>query len=606
MKSFRGILALACGFVGLTTSAHAQWVEQSISLRPGWNAVFLEVDPSPEDCDTLFAGLPVESVWDWNRQDDSVQFLQDPASLIPGTPGWLTWFPGGHPVSSQTTLFILRDGRPYLIKLADNAPTVTWTVKGRPSLRRITWQAGAVNFVGFHVAEQAPTFATLFASEVGLVGQPIYRLGASGRWEQVSSPTTERPRSGEAYWVRCRLPARWAGTVEVGSGSRQGLVFTGALTETSLRVRNSSSAARNVSVRLLNSAPPPAGEPALAGLVPLEYWKSDYANVDLGWEPLPAILSYTGLPPGAEWNVRLAVRRPVGAVVSPGAQYQGLLEVTDDLGARWVVGVAASSASGEVLTGPLQPSGAHDNFRHAGLWVGEAVINAVSQPAHPGDPIAPRPAGSEFSFRLIVHVDGGGIARLLQRVYLVRKPATMVPDPEHEGYNVIDQPARTVVVTDEALIPVIIGSGAMEGRRISSAAFAFDQPIPLSGGPFGEGTLGGVVTLDYRDALNPFRHGYHPDHDNLDERFESTLPEGGESFTVTRQVAMEFTGIDPLGLDPPGWGEVEIGGSYRETFRGLHRSAIETSGHFRLVRVVRAPALNDSEGGMASAAFLLR
>ncbi|HSH15605.1 MAG TPA: hypothetical protein VLD18_06210, partial [Verrucomicrobiae bacterium] len=60
--------------LALPDSLRAQWHQQSIQLRPGWNAVFLEVRPEPEDCDTLLAGLPVESVWDWNRSADSVQF----------------------------------------------------------------------------------------------------------------------------------------------------------------------------------------------------------------------------------------------------------------------------------------------------------------------------------------------------------------------------------------------------------------------------------------------------------------------------------------------------------------------------------------------------
>ena len=601
MINIRFILALGCGLVGLPQVVEAQWAQQSIPLRAGWNAVFLEVDPSPEDCDSLFAGMPVESVWDWNRQLDSVQFLQDPASLVPGVAGWLTWFPPGHALASQTSLFILRDGRPYLIKLADNAPPTNWVVTGKPSLRRVNWQAGAVNFVGFHVGAQGPTFSSLFSGEPGLASQPVYRLGTTGVWEQISSPASERPRSGEAYWVRCRLPAQRSGTIEVDPGSRQGLSFADGIAEGALRVRNTSTAARSITIRLLPSANPPVGEAPLIGLVPMEYWKTDYANIAIGWEPLPPTLSFQGLPVGAEWNIRVGVRRPVGAVVAPGSEYQGLIEVTDDLGTRWLVAVSASPGSDAVVSGALQPSDAHNGFAHAGLWVGDAVINAVSQPAHPGNPTLPRPAGGEFTYRLMVHVDGGGQARLLQRAYLVRKPPVLAPDPDNPGFNIEVELARTVVATDDGLISGLIGNGAVVGRRISSAAFGFGQPQVLSGGPFGVGALSGQLTLGHNDPLNPFKHVYHPDHDNLDARFEQALPEGRESFTVIRQISLDFTGTDPLGLNPPGWGESEIGGIYRETFTGLHRSAIQISGTFRLVKVVRVPDLNDSTGGLASA-----
>ena len=81
------IFALVSFICALANQAHAQWAWQQIVLRPGWNAVFLEVDPAPEECAALFAGMPVESVWDWNRSADSPQFVQDPGTLIPGAPG---------------------------------------------------------------------------------------------------------------------------------------------------------------------------------------------------------------------------------------------------------------------------------------------------------------------------------------------------------------------------------------------------------------------------------------------------------------------------------------------------------------------------------------
>jgi hypothetical protein len=143
------------------------------------------------------------------------------------------------------------------------------------------------------------------------------------------------------------------------------------------------------------------------------------------------------------------------------------------------------------------------------------------------------------------------------------------------------------------LIPQIIGDTEIIGRRASSAAFGFTQPVALAGGEFGTGTLTNKLTLDYNHPLNPFRHVYHPDHNNLDERFEQTLPEGKESFSVTRSLRLEFTTTDPLGLNPPGWRDTEVGGMYRETISGLHRSAINVSGNFRLVRVLTTAALNE-------------
>jgi hypothetical protein len=582
--TIKNVLAFALTLGALAHEARAQWVQQQIVLKPGWNAVFLEVKPAPEECDAVFASLPVESVWDWNRTTDSAQFVQDPRTLIAGSPDWLTWFPTNHPLASETSLFTLRDGRPYLIKLADNAPITRLTVTGKPSLRGITWQAGGLNLVGFHVATNAaPTFATLFAGEAGLTNQPVYRLNAAGAWEQIPNLATTGPKPGEAYWVRCGAPAIRSATIEVNPGSRQGLRFGKDAVEQTVRIRNTSASARNISMRVLSSATPPAGQPQFAGAAPLEYRAQNFAQAQFDWIPLTNVLSFASLSPGAEWNVQLAVRRAGLPQPPAGAQFQSVLEVTDDAGARWLIAVSDA---------PTLQSADNGTNAFAGLWIGEAVINAVSQPAHPSDPMLTRPAGGNFQFRLIVHVDATGIARLLQNVFLVRKPPTFKPDPENPGFNVVDQPAQAVAVTDESLIPQIVGDAEIIGRRASSAAFSFTQPLVFAGGPFGAGTLTNSVTLGYNDPLNPFKHVFHPDHNNLDERFEQTLPEGKESFTVTRALRLEFTTTDPLGLNPPGWGATELGGNYRETISGLHRNAINVSGNFRLVRVLTTAVLN--------------
>jgi hypothetical protein len=97
--------------------ASAQWTNQTVVLRPGWNAVFLELQPEPRECDVLFAGMPVESVWAWNRRFTPIQFIQDPSKLIPGQPDWLTYVPSSHPARATMNLFTLQGNRAYLIKL---------------------------------------------------------------------------------------------------------------------------------------------------------------------------------------------------------------------------------------------------------------------------------------------------------------------------------------------------------------------------------------------------------------------------------------------------------------------------------------------------------
>jgi hypothetical protein len=584
----RQVVAITGLLLGMSkTPTHAQWQQQSIALRPGWNAVFLEVQPAVEDCDAVFTGMPIDSVWDFNRVVDLPQFVQDPTTLVPGAPGWLTWFPPNHPLAGQGSLFTLRDGRPYLVKVATNAAPFTWTIVGRPSLRPSSWAAGGMNLAGFHVGSIGPSFQTLFAGEAGLVSQPVYSLDAAGVWRRILDLANTRVRANESYWIRCTAPAQRSGTILVDPGSRQGMEFASGQTEQLLRIRNTSAGARTITLRLLTSATPPPGQAPSAGPVPLQYWRSDYAATNFEWAAFPPTLAYTALPSGQEWHVRLGAKL-TDIPVSPGARYQSVLEVVDDAGTRWLVPLSARPPGDSSPAGFAAASVASS---FSGIWVGDAVLNAVSQPARPSNPHAPRPAG-QFTFRLILHVDGNGTARLLQSIYLVRKPAVLAPDPGNPEFNREAEPARVLALTDESLIPSLVGSGEIAGRRISSTAFGFKDPVVLSGGAFGAGAISGTVPLDFNHPLNPFKHRHHPDHNNLDERFENTLPEGRESFAVTRNITLSFGSTDPLGLHPPGWGQSELGGAYTETLTGLHRHPLHVAGTFRLVRVAMAPVLN--------------
>jgi len=230
-----------------------------------------------------------------------------------------------------------------------------------------------------------------------------------------------------------------------------------------------------------------------------------------------------------------------------------------------------------------------------GLWIGTAAVEKVAQVnTSPETPVA---TASQFLMRVIVHVDGQGTARLLQHVTQMWKEGTYRPDPADPTKQVVDEPGRYVLIADDSLLPQFAGSGLRDGsavgRRVSSASFAFRDPIPMeSGGAFGR-SLDFRVTLGYRDPLNPFAHRYHPDHDNKDERFERVLDESAESWDVTRDLRFEFTAEDPDRLALPGWGDLRAGGMFRETIHGIHRDDIRVEGTFRLERVSTVSILDD-------------
>ena len=151
-------------------------------------------------------------------------------------------------------------------------------------------------------------------------------------------------------------------------------------------------------------------------------------------------------------------------------------------------------------------------------------------------------------------------------------------------------PGRYVLLTDERLIPQYKGAalrdGEVVGRRLSTPANNF---LPLTGTFAINNTVSGSYTLGANDAVNPFKHKYHPDHDNLDATFTSFR---GEAYEFLRSFQMTFTPTNTVGVSQSDYGYTSLSGIYRETVRGLHRTDIVASGPFQLRRVISTPVLN--------------
>jgi hypothetical protein len=134
------------------------------------------------------------------------------------------------------------------------------------------------------------------------------------------------------------------------------------------------------------------------------------------------------------------------------------------------------------------------------------------------------------------------------------------------------------------------------GRRLSTIGYDFPASattnfLPLAG-TFAIGqNLSGTLTLPQEHPTNPFKHKYHPDHDNLTARFDGPAV---EAYQTTRAIRLEFTASPPDGPAVPDFGHNEMGGLYRETITGIHKQPIHVSGTFRLTRVSQIAELNPS------------
>jgi hypothetical protein len=376
-----------------------------------------------------------------------------------------------------------------------------------------------------------------------------------------------------AYWTSSQWSSDFTGPLAVEVEQRDGLVYDKILVEQTLTIRNLSDSNTTVDITLSSSLPPPVGTyEAVAGDVPLLYWAGPPES-NSPWQQLPPTLSID-VNSLSEKSLRLAVKRSD----MPGeGLYQSILEIDNNQGMTVRVPVSAEYTD---LTG---------------LWVGYAAIDYVSQPADYNDPILPKPTASEFQFPLILHVDPNDNVYLLREIVQLWKNGVMDTDPI-TGIDFVKIPGRFVLVTDESLFSdpnyggASLRDGQPRGRRISSAAFSFPlpvkmQPVPMSE-PFGfEGAvfeLGSPIVIAPDDPLNPFRHKFHPDHDD-----------SSESYEVTRNMTLEFTS-DVVGASLiAGWGDTDIGGVYREVLTGLNKQEIHVQGTFRLHRISQIGQLND-------------
>jgi len=361
---------------------------------------------------------------------------------------------------------------------------------------------------------------------------------------------------GQAYLIRSAGASSFTGPLQVEASGAPTVDFGDMLTEQELRIKNVSTSTRTVLLTPLASAAPPPGAPALAGSVPLSYWHAEPARTRFLCEPLQGTLTQT-LTPGQEWVVRVLIRRPeMSPSQVPGAEYQSLLLIRDSSGMRVLAPIMATR--GATLDQALP---------RAGLWVGSALLDQVSDVNGPTTPSA---TPSPLRFRLIIHQDSNGVVRLLQHatVMLARNGAM----------------TNMVIITNDDLVPQYMpvqqnGNG-VAGQRFSSVVFGFTQPQAMQ---FNAGTrvLTTALTIDYNDRLNPFKHLYHPDHNNLDN-YTTTLPEGVQAFTVTRTMTLAFSSTPVDGATQAGWGDTLVGGVYREALDGLYHETLNVQGTYVL------------------------
>lgn len=315
-----GVLLLTLGWPG----AAAPLRTQSIALHAGWNAVFLEVDPTSTEPVTLFAGTPIEIATTYYPNRTPVQYLKDPREAPWKEPGWNVWYAPARAEAPVTDLFAIHGHRAYLLYAARD---FTWNVTGLAGVCQVRWQPDSFNLLGFPVDPGSPpTMTAFFSGSAAHRGQPIYRL-EQDRWIRVTDPEHTPLEPGRAYWIFSRGGSSYQGPVDARLPIGGALDFGTTGGRLSLEFVNHLAAPVSVTVE----------DPQSSGVVPLSYVIRNHATLETAYPRLPAALTLPPVAGGDSAVLTLQVRREAMTA----AYQEGLLTVTTDAGTRFWVPVSA-------------------------------------------------------------------------------------------------------------------------------------------------------------------------------------------------------------------------------------------------------------------------
>lgn len=319
--SFRLKASVAlCAFVSVVLVARADMTRtQSISLHAGWNAVFLEVNPTNAKVANCFQGTPVTIVAAYTKADKSVQYVQNPsATNITQQNGWDVWYAPSRPDAFLSRLFALNGNKPYLLYATSD---FTWTVTGNALLTSVKWKPSSFTLSGFGVDEVSPpTFDQFFAASPQHQPYQIYQL-VNDVWTRVDSAQTAQMQSGQAYWIYCNGTSDYQGPLAAKVPSRQNFVING-VNPAGISLVNNSKNPLSVQVKNVSGG----------AQLPLAFVLRAVTdtNVVTATYDLPDTYNLSAFDAGEARGVWLNLRSERMSA----ATQTGLLEITTDLGTK--------------------------------------------------------------------------------------------------------------------------------------------------------------------------------------------------------------------------------------------------------------------------------
>ena len=366
MKTLCRLIAL-CSLL-LASAAHAQWKNESYTLKSGWNAIYLHGEATHATPEALFASgaaANIDEVWRWNPNPNEVQFTETPLITSAGTPEWSKWVRG----ASENTLDALKGQSAYLIKCGTAQATYTVQILQKALPPSATWMRKGANLLGFPARTNGgnPKFSTYFATFPAAIAAntKIYKyiggdLGPSNPL-QIFSPMGEVLDRNQAYWFSSEVVGDFYAPIDIQLSNPEGLAFGRTLTGVTALIRNRTSASVTLTMAVQASDAPPAGQTAIQAQVPLTLGKlvGGVWNYD---DPISGTNNTVKVGPQSTVELRFGINRAhasmSGAPVD--ASFASLLRMTDD---------------GNLMDVYLPVTATKDSL--AGLWAGDIQVTKV-------------------------------------------------------------------------------------------------------------------------------------------------------------------------------------------------------------------------------------
>jgi len=559
--------------------ALSQWRTESFDLVAGWQAIHLRVDTELTPIDTVLKAYPqIDEVWRWRPSGLDEAILDSPDEPVSGVE-WQIWKRFDR---ANSNLSVFYSNSAYLVKVASGSPSFTLSIKGRVTSPITYWRTDGLNLLGFPTNPDSPPSIEDYFGPAEVLDQltEIYEYAGGDLVNGVNPfQITSRDAGvvrGKGYWIRSNKYADYDGPLKVRAAIGEGIDFGDSRPTVRVILTNRTDRFMDAVFTPQNSESAP-GENATPQAVPLTRRVRTNSG-DFVFEPFDSAITFS-LQPGERLGITLGIDRSQLAG-APGSKAYSLLKVSD----------------GEGLSEFYVPANA-EVASFAGLWVGEAEITHVQSQLQrfqkdeddqyivdengryvpefkkdedgnvllddDGIPILDQdfelsPAAQVFNLKLIVHVDDFGNARLLSQMH------HGVVTKDREGLPVFGLSTRE----DDLLSDYLKGAS-----RYFAVHLPLETDLPLSGAFDIGARLLGTLAIGHDSTGNPLVHTYHPDHDNLDARFENPLPEGIESHRIDRNFSLTIHN-GPGEVVSPAWGTTLLTGVYAETIFGLHKKVL--------------------------------